>query len=135
MQTVPHVLGVAHPTGYPTYVLVAWLAELIPIGSVAYRANLLSAAFVASALGLLAAIAQRLGVRAPVAVVAALATGVIGTVWAAALVAEVNSLHLLLVALLIHRAVAWAADRRMVQLVIGGLLVGLALGNHLLNLF
>ena len=43
MQSVPHVLGVAHPTGYPTYLLTAWLFELLPIGSVAWRANLLSA--------------------------------------------------------------------------------------------
>ena len=46
MQSVPHVLGVAHPTGYPTYVLLAWFAELLPIGSVAWRANLLSAVLV-----------------------------------------------------------------------------------------
>ncbi len=25
LQTVPHVLGIAHPTGYPTYILTAWL--------------------------------------------------------------------------------------------------------------
>ena len=39
MQSVPHVLGVAHPTGYPTYLLTAWLFELLPIGSVAWRAR------------------------------------------------------------------------------------------------
>ena len=63
MQTVPHVLGVAHPTGYPTYILIAWLAELLPIGSVAFRANLLSAAFVAAALATVTVIAGRLGAR------------------------------------------------------------------------
>ena len=26
MQTVAHVLGVAHPTCYPTYIMLAWLA-------------------------------------------------------------------------------------------------------------
>src|ERR1700675_4851545 len=51
MQSVPHVLGVAHPTGYPTYILIAWLAELVPIGSIAFRANLLSAVFVSATLG------------------------------------------------------------------------------------
>jgi hypothetical protein len=135
MQTVPHVLGVAHPTGYPTYILLAWLAELVPIGSVAFRANLLSAALVATALATVAAIAERLGVRLAIAVAAALALGAIGTVWAAATVSEVNPLHLLLMALILHRALVWAERRRPADLVLGGLLVGLAAGNHLLTLF
>ena len=135
MQTVPHVLGVAHPTGYPTYVLLAWLVELVPIGSVAFRANLLSAALVAIALATMTAIAERLGVRTIVAVAGGLALGAIGTVWAAATVAEVNPLHLAFVALLIHRALVWEERRRTADLAIGGLLIGLALGNHLLTLF
>lgn len=135
MQTVPHVLGVAHPTGYPTYILTAWLFELIPFGSVAFRANLLSAVCVAVALGTLTAIAQRLGVRPLIAAVAALATGAIGTIWAAAAVAEVNPLHLALAALIVHRALAWEAQRTPVNLAVGGLLIGVALGNHLLTMF
>ena len=135
MQTVPHVLGVAHPTGYPTYILLAWLAELVPIGSVAFRANLLSAALVAAALATVAAIAERLGVRQAIAVAAALGLGAVGTVWAAATVSEVNPLHLLLMALILHRALVWAERRRPADLVLGGLLVGLAAGNHLLTLF
>ena len=135
MQTVPHVLGVAHPTGYPTYLLTAWLFELLPIGSVAWRANLLSAVCVAVALGSLTAIGQRLGVRPWLAAVAALATGAVATVWASALVAEVNPLHLALMALLIHRSLVWADDKRLRDLALGGLLVGLGLGNHLLTAF
>ena len=30
MQTVPWVLGIPHPTGYPTYVMAAWLFEQLP---------------------------------------------------------------------------------------------------------
>jgi hypothetical protein len=135
MQTVPHVLGVAHPTGYPTYILIAWLAELVPIGTVAFRANALSALFVAATLATVTVIAGRLGVRPLVAAAAGLALGAIGTVWAAATVAEVNPLHLLLVALILHRALVWEELRRPADLAIGGLLVGLALGNHLLTLF
>ena len=33
MQSVSHVLGVAHPTGYPTYIILGWFAQLVPIGS------------------------------------------------------------------------------------------------------
>ena len=135
MQTVPHILGIAHPTGYPTYILLAWLTELVPIGSVAFRSNVLSAVLVAASLATAAAIAVRLGVRPLVAVAASLALGAVGTIWAAATVAEVNPLHLLLCALLIHRALVWEARRATIDLVLGGVLVGLAIGNHLLSLF
>jgi Protein of unknown function (DUF2723) len=135
MQTVPHVLGVAHPTGYPSYILLSWLAHLAPIGSIAFRANLLSAVLVSSALAVTVAILLRIGVRPLIGVAAALGLGAIPTVWAAATVAEVNPLHLLFVALLLHRALIWEEHRRTRDLMIGALLLGLALGNHLLIVF
>jgi Protein of unknown function (DUF2723) len=135
MQTVPHVLGVAHPTGYPTYILLSWLAHLVPIGSIAFRANLLSAVLVAGALAVTVAILLRLGIRPLIAAGAGLAFGAVATVWAAATVAEVNPLHLLFVALLLHRALAWEERRWTRDLLIGALILGLALGNHLLMVF
>src|SRR4029453_17532564 len=120
MQSVPHVLGVAHPTGYPSYILLAWLFELVPLGSVAWRANLLSAVCVAVALGSLTAIGPRLGVRPVLAALAALATGAVATVWSSAVVAEVNPLHLALMALLMQRSPAWADDPRLRDLALGG---------------
>jgi hypothetical protein len=135
MQTVPHILGISHPTGYPTYILLAWLTELVPIASVAFRANLLSAVLVSGALALATAISIRLGVRPIIAIAAGIATGAVGTVWAAATVAEVNPLHLFFAAALLHRALVWEERRRVRDLVIGGLLVGLSLGNHLLTVF
>jgi hypothetical protein len=135
MQTVPHVLGVAHPTGYPTYVLLAWAWSWLPIGEVAFRANLLSAVCVALALGSATASAQRLGVRPLIAAPMLLATGLIGSIWVASTVAEVNPLHLLLMALLLDRTLAWAEGRRLRDLALGGLLIGLGLGNHALTLF
>jgi hypothetical protein len=135
MQTVPHVLGVAHPTGYPTYILLSWFAQLVPLGSIAFRANLFSAVLVSGAVATTVVILLRLGVRPLIAAAAALVLAAVPTIWAAATVAEVNPLHLLFVALLLHRALVWEADRRTRDLVIGGLLLGLALGNHLLVIF
>lgn len=135
MQTVPHVVGVAHPTGYPTYVVLAWLAQLVPLGSVALRANLLSAVLVALTVATTSAILLRLGVRPVLAIAGSLALGAVGTIWASATIAEVNALHLLFVALLIHRALVWEERRSPVDLVLGGLLIGLSLGNHLLTAF
>ena len=135
MQTVPHLLGVAHPTGYPTYVLLGWFAQLIPLGSVAFRANLLSAVLVSGALATVVAILLRLRVRPLIAAGVALALGAVPTVWAAATIAEVNPLHLLFVALLLHRALVWEEGRRSRDLILGALLLGLAVGNHLLIVF
>ena len=135
MQTVPHVLGVAHPTGYPTYIILSAIAQLVPVGSIAFRANLLSAVLVSGAVGVTVAILLRLGTRPLIAIASALAMGAVPTVWAAATVAEVNPLHLLFVALLLHRALVWEEHRRLRDLLIGALLLGLALGNHLLIVF
>lgn len=44
MQTVPYILGIAHPTGFPGYTLFGWLyTHLLPLGTVAWRMNVLSA--------------------------------------------------------------------------------------------
>jgi len=133
-QTVPAVLGIAHPTGYPTYILAARLFGILPIGSVAFRANLFSAVLAALALATLTWTATRLGVRPAVAAGGALAAGAVGTVWAAATVAGVDPLHLLLMALLLDRSLAWGDHGRPVDLALCGLLTGLALGNLMLTL-
>lgn len=44
-----HALGVAHPPGFPLYVLLAHIASLLPVGSIALRVNLASALFAALA--------------------------------------------------------------------------------------
>jgi hypothetical protein len=44
-QFIPAILGIAHPPGYAFYTLVAKLWQvLVPVGSVAYRTNLLAGA-------------------------------------------------------------------------------------------
>ena len=51
---VAHTLGVAHPPGTPLYILLAHLAQLVPIGNVAARVNFASALFAAAAAALVA---------------------------------------------------------------------------------
>lgn len=46
---VAHTLGVAHPPGYPLFTLLGKLFSLLPLGSVAWRINLLSATCSAAA--------------------------------------------------------------------------------------
>ena len=42
-QFVPWLPGIAHPTGYPLYMLLGWAwSHLLPMGNVAWRMNLFS---------------------------------------------------------------------------------------------
>jgi len=132
MQFVPSQLGIPHPTGYPLYILVGKLFSLLPFGSLAIRAELLSAASAAASAGACVLIAMRLGVRPILAVAAGLALAVTGTLWLEATYSEMNSFHLLLMAAVIHRALVWRAERRDRDLLLGAFLAGLSLSNHLL---
>ncbi len=53
LTTASAVLGVAHPPGYPLYLLIGRIFTLLPVGSIALRVNLLSAAAGAAAAALL----------------------------------------------------------------------------------
>ena len=132
MQWIPAQLGIPHPTGYPLYVLLGKAFSLIPIGSLGFRAELLSAVAAAGAAGTTVLIAARLGVRPIIALAAGLSLAVSGELWLEATFSEMNGLHLLLMAAVIHRALVWRAERRDRDLRLGALLAGLSLSNHVL---
>jgi hypothetical protein len=134
MQHVPARLEVPHPTGFPLYVLLGKAFSLIPVGSVAFRATLLSATAAAGAIGMLVLIAGRLGVRPVIALAAGIALAGTAILWEEATFSEMNALHLLLCAILVHRALVWRDERRDRDLRLGALFSGLALSNHLLAL-
>src|SRR4051794_12745151 len=62
-QTLAATLGMAHPTGYPIYLLLAKLFTWLPVDSIAYRVNLLSACAAALAVALVYLLGRRLGSR------------------------------------------------------------------------
>ena len=134
MQHVPARLEVPHPTGFPLYVLLGKAFSLVPVGSVAFRATLLSAAAAAGAIGMLVLIAGRLGIRPVIALAAGIALAGTAILWEEATFSEMNTLHLFLCAILIHRALVWHNERRDRDLRLGALFSGLALSNHLLAL-
>jgi hypothetical protein len=108
-QLVPPVLGTAHPTGYPTYVVLGWLgsALLAPVGEPALRMNVLSALLVAVGTGFTVDLARRLSGSLLLGVVAGAAVTVTPIVWAIGTHADPHALHYALVAAILWLLVRW----------------------------
>ncbi|HET9252715.1 MAG TPA: DUF2723 domain-containing protein [Candidatus Eisenbacteria bacterium] len=134
-------LGIPHPTGYPLYVVLGRVASLVPLGSVAYRINLVSALAGAASVYFLARwileLAPRaLGPSAAVfgAVLGALLYAFSRGAWSQSVLAEVYTLNVAILG-----ASLWAiarADRTGSArwLFLSAYLLGLGLANHLLIL-
>lgn len=128
-------LGIPHPTGYPTYTLLAWLFTRLPVGTIAYRVNLLSAVCAAVATGFVCRTAQTLlGTRKDALVLsAASAVGLASSpiFWSQAVISEVYALLALFASLQLWLLVRWRRLGGNHHLWLAGLLLGLGLGNHL----
>ncbi len=114
-------LGVAHPTGYPTLMLLGWLvSHAVPVAPI-LALNVLAAALTAAGVGVLALLADRLlaaagadcggpvGRRA-IAGLAALFTGLAGAWWQQGTSWEVYCLHALLLPLACLLFLRYVAD-------------------------
>jgi hypothetical protein len=132
-------LGIPHPSGYPTYTLLAWLASHLPVGTIAYRVNLLSALCASLAAGLTCLSAQILlaGSRHRLALSAAtgLTIAFSSLLWSQAVIAEVYALLALFTALLLWLVLSWRQYGGDVRLWLAGLALGVGLGNHLTLIF
>ncbi|MBN1286961.1 MAG: DUF2723 domain-containing protein [Anaerolineae bacterium] len=100
-QVTAPVLGIAHPTGYPLYVMLGKLTSLVPFGSMAWRVNLSAALPAALAALLLADVIRRLEIGRLLAALAALALAFSATFWSQAVEAEVYALNALFVVIIL----------------------------------
>ena len=131
-QFVGKVLGTPHATGYPLYILINHVfVTILPIGSTAFRANLLSAVCAALACGYVYRILRRQGVEMWPALATMMALGLSPTAWSQAVVAEVYSLNAFFVAAVLYHLLAWRQDREPRELRTAILLFALSLGNHM----
>ena len=106
-QTMAKVGGIAH-SGYESAVLMLRLFGHLPIGTMAYRANLMSCVFGAVAAGLLAFTATRWTGNALASVIAALAFALGRSPWKESTEAGVHPFTLALGAVVFLLAVAFA---------------------------
>jgi hypothetical protein len=129
-QTLAATLGLAHPTGYPIYLLLGKLFTWLPVGSIAYRVNLLSASAAALAVALLYLLGRRLGCRQSAALAGPLALAVCDLFWWHAVIAEVYTLQVALVAGVLLLLMSWRHTGDWRFLFAASMLGGLSLGVH-----
>ncbi|MFW6135672.1 MAG: protein O-mannosyl-transferase family [Chloroflexota bacterium] len=133
-QVVAAKLGVAHPTGYPLYILLVKLFTLLPLNNVAWRVNLASAVFATAAGLVLYGVVRNLTDRPLLSVLTALGFAFSRTFWSQAVIAEVYTLHNLLVAVILWLLLrpegeGGAGQARRWQAAL--FVMGLSLTNHL----
>jgi hypothetical protein len=141
-QTIPPILGTAHPTGYPTYVILGWLASIVlaPFGEPAFRMNLLSAILVGVAAGITLDLVRMLTRSTIIGVATGLGLAATPIVWAIGTHADPHALHLVFLAAILWLLVRWESarleDRSRADrwLVAAAAVTGLSAGNHSLTL-
>ena len=137
MQFVPYVFGIPHYTGYPLYLILGKLWTFLPLGSVAWRMNLLSAVFGAAAASLAFVCGVELTGWAAAGLVVALATGLAPLEWTWSTIAGVRSMAVAFLALAVLAAMRWqravrAGDAKLAhgRLLALALVAGLGVDHH-----
>jgi len=131
MQTVPYILGISHPTGFPTFVFAGWIVgHLVPLGTVAWRMNVLSGAAMALAAWCVYASVVELEGKRWLGAFAAILFGVGDIAWTRGSRAEVHSFLIAFAALTVWLVVRWRRTGEERALLVAGFAYGLALATH-----
>ena len=124
-------LGVAHGTGYPLYILLGKLFTYLPIGDIGYRLNLMSAVFASATISVVYLLSLQVSRRVLISMAAAGSLAFSYYFWAAAVVAEVYSLHAFLTATTVYLLLLWKRGGNPRLLYAAGFVWGLSFGNHM----
>jgi hypothetical protein len=133
-------MGIVHPPGHPTYMMLAKLASFLPLGGLAFRIHLLSAVFGVAAGGISASITYHVSrqlfpdqsswIAHASSLLAGIGLLVTRACWEQSVRAEVYTLNLFSTLVLIWLAVHWLRNGRVTTVIVFMAVTGLALGNH-----
>jgi len=126
-----HTLGIAHPPGYPLYILLLHLLDRLLPGEPALAGNLFSCLSGGLAVGLLCSASQVLGAPPFPSFVAALSFGLSHLFWGQAVIAEVYPFNVALFGLLLLSSALAALRADLRWLCLAFLSVGLGMAHHL----
>ncbi len=132
--TAATTLGIGHPPGHPLYMILGKLFSFLPIGSVAWRVNLLSAVAGASAVAVLYLIIKKLTGNKIIALASSQVLAFSAIFWSQSIVAEVYTLNAFFSLLSLYWLLLWQETKKIFYLYLTFFLIGLGAGNHQLIL-
>ena len=129
-QTLSYTLGMTHPSGYMTQIMLGKLFTYIPVGNIAYRVNIMSAFFGALAVAQVYLIVRMLGGWPIAGISACMLLAFSQLFWRRALVAESYAIAASMVATIWLLFLFWRRTQKWVYLFAAGLVGGLSMGIH-----
>lgn len=135
-QTVPYTFDIAHPTGYPTYILFGNLyLKIFNLGTVAWRMNFLSALYASLAIYLLSILIKQITNNNYLSIFIPILISINPYLWFVANRADPHSLHVLFAALFMLLLYNTINTKDIKKLYMFCLITGISLGNHMLSVF
>jgi dolichyl-phosphate-mannose-protein mannosyltransferase len=133
LTTTAHVLGIAHPSGYPLYVLLLKAFFFLPLDNIAARANLFSAVCFSLAMAQIYRCGRMVRLSPAWLALAIIPISATRMIWEEATVTRVYGLNILFLVLFIHLALIQKVQLK--HFLFAAFLGGLVLGNHIQILF
>lgn len=130
-QYLGAVLGTAHPPGYPLHTMLSYAFSGIPVGTIAWRINLMSAVFGAVAVILAVLVARAADASRAAAALGALVMAFGAAFWHFSVLAEVYTLGAALLLAIVYWLMRWRHSGADLHLFAAAGCFALALGNHL----
>ncbi len=130
--------GIAHPTGYPFYLILAKIFQTLPFDSLAYRTNLMSGFFAVLTSFLVYIFVVRVCVsehKYLAGMLAGFSMGLAPLFWSQAVITEVYTLHIFMMAVILNISVLGHTNNSVENRVwldrMIGIVYGLGAGNHI----
>ncbi len=131
MQTVPYILGIAHPTGFPAFTLSAWaFTHLVPFGTVAWRTTLFCALAMSATAWVIYRLVREETGNALAGLFSAWLFAFTDLAWGLGTRTDVHALSMLLLTLTLFLVLRWTRSLRPRDLLAAAVLWGLAIATH-----
>src|SRR3989338_6090208 len=122
-----YTLGIPHPPGYPLYCILGKLFTFIPIGSIAYRTNMMSAFFAAACAGTVYLILRLKEIRKAASAVSAFLLAFSSMFWSQAVISEVYAMNAFFVSATFFILALWEKTRKTKYLYLFSFFFGLGI--------